>query len=93
MKKCAKKVAYLPSNHVQLVKYVILRHLGMLGFMGKIGSRLVLEFLQWWVLQSKIFGQKSTYSKDTLTNEIEQMLLQSLYSYMRDSLSAHMTKN
>ena len=36
MKKFAKKDAYLQSSHVQKEKSVILCHLGMLGFMGKI---------------------------------------------------------
>ena len=31
-----------------------------------INISLVVEFLRWWVLKSKMFGQKSIYSKETI---------------------------
>mgnify|MGYP001397320124 CR=1 FL=1 len=59
------------NGHAAIVKQVISENAEYTQITDPVSNifnkiSLVVEFKRWWVLKSKIFGQKSIYSKETI---------------------------
>ena len=65
------KLRLRPKDQSRSRLFIYLIFLRQFSYFYPISTNVssVVEFLKWWVLKSKIFGQESTYSKDLFFKE------------------------